>query len=345
MKRLLALFALSLMAQAQNYKAERADDHGVPVVRLTDATDGVEVSIVPSVGNTAYEMKVHGHNILWFPFADVSEFQKSPRTCAIPFLAPWANRLDQQAFWANGKEYSFDMELGNVRGATPIHGLLRDSSLWQVTDVAADKDSAHVTSKLEFWKHPELMKQWPFAHEYEMTYRLDGGELEVRVTVTNLGTQPMPISIGFHPYYRIPDVPRDEWQGHIPARRRVLTDSRLIPTGEFKPMDLPDPFPLKGQTLDDGFVDLERDGQQRAHFFIQSGAKKVEAIFGPKYRAAVVWEPNNADGSPRDFICFEPMAGVTNAINLNHAGKYPELQSVARGGNWTESFWIRATGI
>jgi aldose 1-epimerase len=345
MKRLFLLPLLCFMSQAQNYKAERVDDHGVPAIRLTDAAHGVEVSVVPSVGNTAYEMKVHGHNILWFPFVNVSEFQKAPQTSAIPFLAPWANRLDQQAFWANGKKHAFDMELGNVRGATPIHGLLRFSSLWQVTDVAADKDSAHVTSKLEFWKDPELMKQWPFAHEYEMTYRLDDGELEVRAMVTNLSAEPMPISIGFHPYYRIPDVPRDEWLGHIPARRRVVTDSRLIPTGEFKPMDLPDSFPLKGQTLDDGFIDLERDGQQRAHFFIQSGAKKVEAIFGPKYQAAVVWEPNNADGSPRDFICFEPMAGVTNAINLNHAGKYPELQSLGPGGKWTESFWIRTSGI
>src|SRR5215469_4336900 len=219
----LALLAISVMAQAQDYRAERISDGGVPVVRLVDRAHGVEVSVVPSVGNTAYEMKVHGHNILWFPFATVSEFQKAPQMSAIPFLAPWANRLDPQAFWANGNKYPFDMELGNVRGATPIHGLIRDSPLWQVTEVGADNHSAHVTSRLEFWKHPELMKQWPFAHEYEMTHRLDDGELEVRVTVTNLSSEPMPVSIGFHPYYRIPDVPRDQWQGHIPARRRVVT--------------------------------------------------------------------------------------------------------------------------
>ena len=189
------------------------------------------------------------------------------------------------------------------------------------------------------------MKQWPFAHEYEMTYRLAEGVLEVNVSVTNLSTEPMPVAVAFHPYYRIPDVPRDQWVGHIPARQRVVADTRLIPTGEYKPMDLPDPFPLKGRTLDDGFTVLDRDAQQRAHFYIQSGDKKVEAMFGPKYQAAVVWEPNNADGSPREFICFEPMAGVTNAINLNHAGKYPELQTVAPGQKWSESFWIRASGI
>jgi aldose 1-epimerase len=332
------------MSFAQNYKAERVTDRGVNVIRLSDSAHGVEVSIAPSVGNMAYEMKVHGHNILWTPAA-IDELQKSPQLSGIPFLAPWANRLDPQAFWANGKKYQFDMELGNVRGATPIHGLVSASPLWKVTAAAGDKSSAHVTSKIEFWKYPDLMKQWPFAHEYEMTYRLADGMLEVSVTISNLSAEPMPVAVGFHPYYRIPDVPRDEWRGHIPARQRVIADSRLIPTGEFKLMDLPDPFPLKGRTLDDGFVGLDRDAQQRAHFFIQAGEKKVEATFGPKYQAAVVWQPNNADGSPREFICFEPMAGITNAVNLGHAGKYPELQSVAPGQKWSESFWVRASGI
>ena len=50
-------------------------------------------------------------------------------------------------------------------------------------------------------------------------------------------------------------------------------------------------------------------------------------------------------GQSRDFICIEPMAGITNALNLNHEGKYPDLQSVAPGGKWTGSFCIRAGGI
>jgi aldose 1-epimerase len=37
-------------------------------------------------------------------------------------MGPWINRLDEQAFYANGTRYPFDMALGNVRGAIPIHG-------------------------------------------------------------------------------------------------------------------------------------------------------------------------------------------------------------------------------
>ena len=28
----------------------------------------------------------------------------------IPFMGPWANRLDEQAFYANGRKYAFDMD-------------------------------------------------------------------------------------------------------------------------------------------------------------------------------------------------------------------------------------------
>ena len=76
--------------------------------------------------------------------------------------------------------------------------------------------------------------------------------------------------------------------------------------------------------------------------WVQGKSERVEVALGPKYKAVVVYSPG---GPNRDFICFEPMAGVTNAINLNHAGKYSELQTVAGGAKWTESFWIRAAGF
>jgi len=346
MKNVALLLILAVVLTAQNYRAEQTSDYGVSIVRLLDTKQRVEVSILPSLGNRAYEMKVNGKNILYFPVSDVSQLQNAPAGLnGIPFLAPWANRLGEMGFWANGKKYEFNTSLGNVRAPIPIHGLLTASSLWQVTEVAVDAMSAHVTSKLEFWKHPDLMAQWPFAHEYEMTYRLAGGVLQVQITVTNLGTEPMPISLGFHPYFRIPDVPRDEWTAHLPARKIVVADDRLVATGGFKPNELPEPLPLKTYHLDTGFTDLDRNADGRAHFWIESGGKKVEAMLGPKFAVALIYDPPAPPGETREFICIEPMAALTNALNLNHAGKYPELQSVPPGGRWTESFWIRASGI
>jgi aldose 1-epimerase len=34
------------------------------------------------------------------------------------------------------------------------------------------------------------------------------------------------------------------------------------------------------------------------------------------------------------------MAAITNAFNLAHDGVYQELQSVAPGETWKESFWL-----
>jgi aldose 1-epimerase len=336
---------LPAMLSAQSYQAEQVTDHGVPIVRLRDAAHGIEVSVAPSIGNRAYEMKVHGKNVLYFPYADVSEFQKRPRLCGIPFLAPWADLLNEQAFWANGKKYTFNMGLGNVRGNMPIHGLLTTSPLWTVTEVAADSGSAHVTSRLEFWKYPDLAAQWPFAHDYEMTYRLAGGELEVKTTVINRSAEPMPIALGFHSFFQIPDIPRDDWVAHLPARIHVIADEHNIPTGEMRLLDIPNPLPLRGRTLDDGFTDLERDADGRAHFWIEAGGKVVETLFGPSFLVATIWLPKAPEGQTREFICFEPLTTIISGVNLAHEGKYSGLQTVAAGGSWTGSFWVRARGF
>jgi aldose 1-epimerase len=275
-------------------------------------------------------MKVHGKNILYHP-SDLTELG------GVPFLAPWADLLDQPAFWANGKRYGFNMGLGNVEGERPIHGLLTNSQLWQVIEVAADERCAHVSSRLEFWKHPDLMAQWPFAHEYGITYRLSDGVLEVETSVSNLSEDPMPLAIGFHPYLQIPDIPRNEWVVHLPARTHVMADEHQIPTGEMRPLDIPNPLSLRGQTLDDGFADLERDANGRAGFRIEAGSKVVEIVFGSKYRVATIWLP----GERPQFICIEPLTAIINGLNL----KFAEVQQIPAGGKWTESFWIRAGGI
>lgn len=275
-------------------------------------------------------MKVRGQNILYHP-ANLAEMG------GIPFLAPWADLLDEPAFWANDKRYPFNMDLGNVRGERPIHGLLTDSPFWQVTDIAANDNSARVSSRLEFWKYPDLMAQWPFAHEYKITHTLADGVLEVKTTITNLSTGLMPVAIGFHPYFQIPGVPRDEWVAHLPTRTHVIADENQIPTGEMRRLDIPNPFSLRGRTLDDGFTDLDRDGDGRAHFSIEAGGQTIEILFGPKYRVATIYLPDS-----QDFICIEPLTAIISGINLAHRGKYSDLQTVPGGSQWSESFWIRA---
>jgi len=327
-------------ATAQRYAATRTGE----VVQLTDTSTDTRVSIAPSVGNIAFEMTVKGHSILRWPHADLAAFKANPGMTGIPFLGPWANRLDEQAFFANGTRYAFDMALGNVRGTIPIHGFLTSTAEWRVVSVDANGTGASVTSRLEFFRQPSWMKQWPFAHTIEMTYRLQEGVLEVATTISNMSADPMPVAIGFHPYFQLTDSPRDQWTISVGARTRWILAPNKLPTGETEPIERLFPRPaaaaLRDYDLDDVFGDLVRDAQGRATMSVMGTSQRLDVLLGPRYRSAVVWAPK-----PQNFICFEPMAAVTNALNLAHKGLYKELQSIPPGGTWSESFWVTPTGF
>jgi aldose 1-epimerase len=350
----LAVLAPAAPGLAQRYSAEHRED----TVTLSDRAADTVVTIVPSVGNIAVEMKVKGHNVLRYPQGSVAEFKARPGAAGIPFMAPWANRLDEQAFHANGRRHAFDMELGNVRGAVPIHGFITTTNRWRVTSVTATADAASVTSRLDFYRQPAWLRQWPYAHTIDMTYRLESGVLEVATAITNLSDEPMPVSIGFHPYFQLTDSPRDEWSFTIGARTRWLLDARKVPTGATEPaaaLLLESPAALRDYNLDDVFSDLERDPQGRATMTVRGRSQRLDVVLGPRYRSVVVWAPSpsgkgrggQGDSPPaeRNFICFEPMAAITNALNMAHRGQYQELQAIAPGATWQESFWVRPSGF
>jgi aldose 1-epimerase len=208
-----------------------------------------------------------------------------------------------------------------------------------VTTLKADAGSATVTSLLEFWRQADWMAQFPFAHTIEMTYRLKDGALEVETAVNNLSADPMPLSLGFHTYFRIEDSPRDEWKAHVPSRDRVVANEALIPTGEIRSISGPEPPSLHGVVLDDAFVNLTRDNAGKAEFRVEGARQKIRAVFGPNYKVGIAYAP-----AGRDFICFEPMTAITNAFNLAHSGVYKDLQTIPSGGVWRESFWIIPEG-
>ena len=330
------------VSQAGDYSAQKTMVDGMEVIRLLDAAHRTEVSVAPGLGNNAYEMTVNGKQILWSPYRSLKELRDTPVMAGNPLLAPWANRIDGDEYWANGRKYFLNPDLRNFRydpGHKPIHGLLVYAKEWKVKNLTADGDSASVTSRLEFWRYPDWMAQFPFAHNLEITYRLKNGGLEVETLIENLSAEPMPLSLGYHTYYRIDDTPRDECRVHVPARHQVVVSESLIPTGEMKPVTMSDPQSLRGFLLDDGFTGLIRDSAGRAEFWVQGKEQKIKVIFGAKYDVAIVFAPPG-----RDFICFEPMVGITNVFNLSQAGIYKGLQSIAPGQSWTESFRIVPEG-
>ncbi len=333
-------------AQAQ-YSATKDGD----VVRLSDQKTDTVVSIVPSIGAVIFEMKVRGANIIYFSPASLDAFRQRPSITGIPFLGPWANRLDEQAFYANGKRFPFNMELGNVTGARPIHGFLSWAPR-EIVEMKADGQSAWLTTKLDVYRNPEWMAQFPFAHTVTVTQRLRQGELEVTTKVENLSSDPMPLAIGFHPYFQLTDSTRDEWTLSVPARVEFLLTNDKIPTGETRPIEQLFPSPqsvaLKDFNLDHVFADLTRDASGQARMSVTGKKQKIEVTFGPKYTTLVIFSPSGAGrggGPPRNFVCFEPMTGITDALNLAHKGLYKDLQMILPNQTWQESFWIRPSGF
>ena len=331
---------MPIPVETQQYQSRRKGD----LVQLEDRKNQTVVSVITSVGNMAYEMNVNGQNLLRFTFSSIDDLRADPVGMhGITFLGPWANRLDEQASYANARRYPFDMQLGNVTGALPIHGFMSRTDRWQLVEANHDGSSAWVTSRLDTHKQPAWMKQWPFAHTIDMTYRLQDGVLEVFTKVTNLAAEPMPVSIGYHPFYQLTDSPREEWIVSVPARTRWLLSDQKAPTGETEPAGgfLSDgKVALKDCSLDDVLSDLVRDAHGRATVTLKGRRQQLDISQGPNYKSLVVYSPN-----PQDFICVEPMAGITNALNLGHKGVYKELQYVQSGGTWQESFWIRPSGF
>lgn len=338
-----------MSAAAQRYSATQTAVEGVAVVRLADNADGTNVSIATGVGNIAYEFSVNGKNAYWFPYESPAAFAAAPQFCGNPFLAPWANRLDEDAYYANGAKYLLNAGLGNFeRDPTgqPIHGLLAYSSAWKVVDLQADADSASVMSELRFDEFPALTAQFPFAHTIAMTYRLRHRTLETRTRIVNRSAEPMPLSIGYHPYFQLHDAPRDRWRVRIAAESLWELDDKLIPTG--KKLPVADRFPqaddleLAGVFLDHVFGGLQRDAAGFAHFSVRGEREKLTVSYGAKYSTAVIYAPN---GKGQDFICFEPMSGITNAFNLARRGRYADLQQIAPGESWEEVFSVTPSGF
>jgi aldose 1-epimerase len=287
-------------------------------------------------------MKVNGKSILNTPGGSLAQLKGKSSVPGNPLLWPWANRLDQDAYFVNGKKYLLNPNLNNFgrdENKRPLHGLVLASSAWSVLSVRADGQEAEVTSRLDFWKYPDLMAQFPFAHTFEETYRLSNGTLEVEAVVHNLAAEPMPVVVGFHPFFKVTDAPFDQWTLHIGARDHMVLSSEKIPTGQRTPVEFPDPLPLAGRQLDDQFANLMRGADGRGEFWLQGKAEKISVLFGPKYDVVVVYTGG------RDAVAIEAMSGITNAFNLAHSGAYQGLQMVPPGGEWRESFWVRPTGF
>src|ERR1017187_8560368 len=149
-----------------NYSTTKQTVEGHLTYHLTDAKREMDFGLVPDIGNFGYEFKVNGKDVLFFPDTFADYLQKRTLGGGIPFLAPFANRIDGEQYYFQGKKYLLNDSLGNIiraRGSNlPIHGLLVRDPRWEIVKSgASSKGGAFVVSRLDFYRYPELMAQFP----------------------------------------------------------------------------------------------------------------------------------------------------------------------------------------
>jgi aldose 1-epimerase len=217
--------------------------------------------------------------------ADLLAERPGPWT-GCPLLHPWANRVSRGRFELRGREVDASGARRDENGVL-LHGL--PSRGWHVERA----DRARIRARLR-WDDAAF----PFPHEVVVEHVLLPGALATTTSV--LGDTP--VALGWHPFLRLPDVPRARWRVTLGSHRRLILDDRRLPTGESEPWE-PRPFELGDSHFDESLTEI--DGV----FALEGGGRRLEVAFleGAPYAQffAPLAEP---------VACFEPMAAPVDAL-------------------------------
>jgi aldose 1-epimerase len=277
------------------------DHHRICTLSSHDA--GLHVSFVPELGMLACSMLHAGEELLG-QRSGVAAYARSGATMGIPLLYPWANRLGGFSYRFAGRTVAIDGGTPLDDHGLPIHGLLRGVQGWSLTRFGADREAAWVSAELDVGQRSEVLAAFPFPHTVEVKATLRESSLTIATTVRPTADVAVPVTFGYHPYLRLPNLPRAAWQVEMPVARRLELDERGIPTGKSE-ASAPIRGPLGRRTFDDGFV-VAAGGEP---FVLAGGGRRIEVVFEEGYPYAQIFAP------PDDHVvCFEPMTAPTDAL-------------------------------
>ena len=313
--------------------------HGLEAVRLQDNDSGWEGTIAVGWGSNLVSkgLAQQGLQILRTP-GSLEDLKEKSVGWGFPILMP-PNRIDKGKFTFNGRDYVFDI---NEAGIYHIHGLVHNLP-WKV--VATDTEGhASVTTAIRSDEHPSMKRSYPHSFELRMTFALKDARIDFEVEVENFGSEPMPIGIGFHPYFNVPlssASSKAECTVKVPAAKVWELDN-LIPTGRRLPVsgkqDLRQPIALGTVMLDDVYTDLElHDGASVAEYRDNGTGVGVKYGASSEFKHWVVWTGR----SPEDpFVCLEPYTWVTNAPNLDLPHEETGLIVLPGGETFSGRMWV-----
>src|SRR5262249_4598723 len=180
------------------------------------------------------------------------------------------------------------------------------------------------------WTRDDLLAVFPFSHRLEMVVSLAADGLTLQTTLAADRGDSVPVSFGFHPYFGLPGVARDDWRLTLPAMRKLTLDDRRIPTGGEEVLDGLD-VALGKYDFDDGFALVD----ERAPLSLSGGRRRISVEFVAGYRFAQIYAPKRSA-----FVALEPMTAPTNALNSGRG-----LRLVEPGASHSAAFRIRVEAI
>jgi len=290
---------------------------------------GLRADFAPSANMVLHSLTLGGRELL-AQRNGLEAYRERGSTMGVPLLHPWANRLAEPGYRAAGTDVAFGSETDLFKRdpqGLPIHGALPSLLRWEVLDGSSDGDEASLVAGLEWGRGHRAFALFPFPHRLFYEARLSQKGLEIAVVLEPAEDVPVPVSFGFHPYLRIPGGDRATAEMYLPARRALLHDASMLPTGESVPSE-PGRRRLGDSDWDDGFADLSSPPR----FVLSSDGSEVALTFLRGYEFAQVFAPPGSD-----FVCFEPMTAPTNAL-----GTGVDLPVVAPGERYETAFAISA---
>jgi len=246
-------------------------------------------------------------------------------------LAPWPNRLGDGRFTFEGRSAQAALDEPGRHNA--IHGLVRWLP-WQVVSRAQNVLS------LGCVLHPQPGYPWRLALTLE--YRLGRDGLAVTAEARNDDRTAAPFGIGFHPYLSVSSAPIDTASLSVPARRRLVTDDRGLPTSSATvagtELDFRAPRWVGTTRLDTAFTDLQRDGDGLARVDVDDpGGRGVTLWMDGAFPYVMVFSGDTLEPPERRraSIAVEPMTCPPDALRSGTG-----VVRLAPGAAWTGRWGI-----
>lgn len=249
-------------------------------------------------------------------------------------LFPFPGRISQGTYSFLGEGYN--LEKTDKAGPNAIHGFVRSRS-WIVPFAETSK----VTFQTQILTQDFASKGFPFSLELKLTYTLDETGLRCDFEVENIGDDPAPVGLGFHPYFTFDSKLIDDSWLEMSAERVLEFDDNLLPTGKILPVEnLSVDFRSSrkiGQTLlNHCFTDLERDSKGIARLCLKNPGKtrEVQIWMDENFPYLVAYTGDALGKNARKSIALEPMTCGTDAFNRPEWGLKILKPKALWSGGW-----------